>query len=99
MLSPNSGVKAFFNRPIIFLLDGAVAEGKHRRMKLIAYRSRRRMTQAEAARELGISKSYFCQLETGQAVASLPLAARIRDWSAGRVTLDDLAPSREAADE
>lgn len=70
-----------------------------RGMKLLAYRARKRLTQAEAARELGISKSYFCQLETGQAVASLPLAARIRDWSAGRVTLDDLAPSAEAADE
>lgn len=62
-------------------------------MTLFDYRKRRGLTQGDFAAILGISKSYFSQIENGFG-CSLELALRIEEATGGLVKPADLAPAR-----
>lgn len=64
-------------------------------MTLYDYRKKRGLTQSEFAAILGISHSYFSQIENGQG-CSLILALRIEDATGGNVKPADLAAARRA---
>lgn len=59
-------------------------------MKLIDYRKLMGLSRAKAAAQLGTTGPTIYRYETGRMLPSHKAAARIREWSKGAVTLDDL---------
>ena len=61
-------------------------------MKLKEYRKSKGKTQAECAKELGVTRQYFSDLERGKHQPGRKLAVQILAWSWGEITLADLWP-------
>lgn len=54
------------------------------------------MTQKDLAAALGVHVQYVSEIERGR-LPGMRVAMKIRDVTGGVVTLDDLAPRRDAA--
>lgn len=65
-------------------------------MKLFDYRKLRGITRRVAARELGVTEGSFYRWECGRMPQPNDII-KIRNWSAGAVTADDLMAQYEAA--
>jgi len=61
-------------------------------MTLDEYMEWRGITDATAAAALGCARPHLTNIRNGVRSPSIDLAARIRDWSGGCVTLDSFAP-------
>ena len=61
-------------------------------MKLKEYRKSKGKTQAECAKELGVTRQYWSDLERGVFEPGRKLAMKIVAWSEGVVSLEDLWP-------
>lgn len=59
-------------------------------MKLQDYRKLLGLSRAKAAAELGTTTTTIYRWETGRMYPSIEAAKRIREWTKGAVTLDDL---------
>ena len=58
--------------------------------KLEVYLRLTKKTKAQAAKELTINRQYLHYILTGKAIPGRKLAQRIREWSDGAVSFDDL---------
>lgn len=63
-------------------------------MKLQDYRKLLGLSRAKAASQLGTTGVTIYRYETGRMLPSIKAATRIREWSKGAVTLDDLLGAR-----
>lgn len=59
-------------------------------MKLIDYRKLMGLSRAKAAAQLGTTGVTIYRYESGRMLPSIKACTRIRDWSKGAVTLEDL---------
>ena len=63
-------------------------------MDLLSYRTSRKLSQEQAARELGIkSAGHLSEIERHKTPAGSALALRIETWSGGAVPADSLSPT------
>lgn len=59
-------------------------------MKLADYIYEKRLTQAQAADGIGISRPYLCDILNERAIPGRATAFKIVKWSEGMVRLEDL---------
>jgi transcriptional regulator with XRE-family HTH domain len=59
-------------------------------MKLQDYRKLLGLSRAKVAAQLGTTGTTIYRYETGRMLPSVKAATRIREWSKGAVTLEDL---------
>lgn len=62
-------------------------------MKIKEYIDERRLTQEEAAKEIGVSRQYLCDIINNKAIPGRQVALKIVTWSSGMVKLKDLWPA------
>jgi transcriptional regulator with XRE-family HTH domain len=65
-------------------------------MKLDDWMAKRRVSDELLANELGVSRATVSRLRRGLQVPSMRLAARIAEFTKGRVTANDFMPPLDA---